>query len=164
MKQDRRSFLKNLGKAAVGAAAFTSIPAGKLFSASTDDIFFDISLAQWSLHRSLFNGDLDNLEFAETAKKEFGISAVEYVNQFFMDEATDQAYLKEMKKRADDAGVASVLIMCDGEGALGAADPQKRQQAVENHHKWVEAAQFLGCHSIRVNKLRELRGADKSRG
>jgi len=22
---------------------------------------------------------------------------------------------------------------------------------VENHHKWAEAAKFLGCHSIRVN-------------
>ena len=32
-----------------------------------------------------------------------------------------------------------------------ATDKTKRKQAVENHYKWVEAAKFLGCHSIRVN-------------
>ena len=56
-----------------------------------------------------------------------------------------------MKKRADDNGVRNVLIMCDGEGALGDADVARRQTAVENHYKWIEAAKYLGCHSIRVN-------------
>jgi L-ribulose-5-phosphate 3-epimerase len=41
--------------------------------------------------------------------------------------------------------------MCDAEGALGDPDEKKRQQAVENHYRWVEWAKFLGCHSIRVN-------------
>ena len=112
---------------------------------------FKISLAEWSLHRALFDGELDHLDFARTAREDFGIDAVEYVNQFFMDKATDQAYLQDMKQRAEDAGVQSLLIMCDGEGALGHPNEQERTQAVENHHKWVEAAQFLGCHSIRVN-------------
>jgi len=48
-------------------------------------------------------------------------------------------------------GITSVLIMCDGEGNLGDIDEKKRNEAVENHKKWVEAAKFLGCHSIRVN-------------
>lgn len=112
---------------------------------------FKISLAQWSLHRALFAKKLDNLDFARTAKADFGIEAVEYVNQFFKDKAKDQNYLREMKKRAEGEGVTSVLIMCDGEGHLGDPDNPKRAQAVENHYKWVEAAKFLGCHSIRVN-------------
>lgn len=151
MNQDRRSFLKTVGKAMLGSAALAGLPAGNLFSESTTDTFFDISLAQWSLHKALFDGDLDNLDFAATAKNEFGISAVEYVNQFFKDKANDQSYLKEMKQRAEDNGVRSVLIMCDGEGALGDPDESARKQAVENHHKWVTAAKYLGCHSIRVN-------------
>jgi sugar phosphate isomerase/epimerase len=56
-----------------------------------------------------------------------------------------------MKRRADDAGVKSLLIMIDGEGALGDPDEKKRRQAVENHFKWVEASKMLGGHSIRVN-------------
>ena len=112
---------------------------------------FQISLAQWSLHRSLRNGTIDNLDFAKTTKEEFGISAVEYVNQFFKDKAEDIDYLGEMKKRCEDNGVESLLIMCDGEGKLGDPDAAKRTQAVENHFRWVAAAKFLGCHAIRVN-------------
>lgn len=151
MNQDRRSFLKTIGKATLGGVVLTNLPVTNSLHASSKDIFFDISLAQWSLHKALFGGELDNLDFATTAKEQFGISAVEYVNQFFKDKATDQSYLRDMKERAGDAGVRNVLIMCDGEGALGNADAQKRQQAVENHYKWVDAAKFLGCHSIRVN-------------
>jgi sugar phosphate isomerase/epimerase len=76
---------------------------------------------------------------------------VEYVNQFFKDKANDQAYLGELKKRCSDLGVTSVLIMCDGEGEMADLDAKKRAKAVENHYKWVDAAKFLGCHSIRVN-------------
>jgi len=112
---------------------------------------FEISLAEWSLHLTLFAGELDNLDFPATAKQDFGIDGVEYVNQFFKDKAEDQSYLSELKRRADDNGVQNVLIMCDGEGNLGDPDGQARTQAVENHYRWVEAAKYLGCHSIRVN-------------
>ena len=73
------------------------------------------------------------------------------MNQFFKDKAKDQKYLAELKLRHDDLKVKAVLIMIDGEGALGDADEAKRTTAIENHYKWVEAAKFLGCHSIRVN-------------
>jgi len=123
----------------------------KLNGAETKEPLFKISLAQWSLHRMLKAGKLDNLDFPSFTKSEFGIDAVEYVNVFFKDKAKDNAYLTELKKRTDDIGVKNVLIMVDGEGHLGDPDETKRQKAVENHHKWVEAAKFLGCHSIRVN-------------
>ena len=119
------------------------------------DLFFQISLAEWSLNKELFGGKLTNLDFPAKAKNEFGINAVEYVNQFFKDKAKDQAYLKELKQRCDDLDVTSVLIMCDGEGGLGDTSEASRAKAVDNHKKWVEAAQFLGCHSIRVNAYGE---------
>ena len=112
---------------------------------------FEISLAQWSLHRSLYSGELEHLDFAKISKENFGIDAIEYVNSFFFEKAEDKSYLREMKNRADDYGVKSLLIMCDNEGSLGDPDNQKRQKAVENHYKWHEAAKYLGCHSIRVN-------------
>ncbi len=112
---------------------------------------FSISLAQWSLHKALRAGILDNLDFAKTAKENFGIEAVEYVNSFFKNKAKDTDYLGEMKQRAEDSGVQSLLIMCDGEGRLGDPDDAARTKAVENHYKWIEAAKFLGCHCIRVN-------------
>jgi len=118
---------------------------------------FEISLAQWSWHKRLFGQagpKLDNLDFAKEAHG-LGIQAIEYVNQFFKDKAEDTEYLAEMKKRAEDLDVISVLIMCDDEGSLGDPDARRRSQAVRNHHKWVHAARFLGCHSIRVNAYSE---------
>ncbi len=116
---------------------------------------FSISLAQWSLHKALYGRAMDNLDFAATAKTKFDIDAIEYVNQFFKDKAKDTDYLAQMKQRADDLGVTSLLIMCDGEGRLGDPDDAARKQAVENHYRWVEAAKLLGCHSIRVNAASE---------
>jgi len=113
---------------------------------------FTISLAEWSFHRAILSEKtMTNLDFVVRAKRDFGIDGVEYVNQCFMDKATDSAYLAELKKRCEGEGVQSVLIMCDREGNLGDPDDAKRKEAVTNHHKWAEAAKFLGCHSIRVN-------------
>jgi sugar phosphate isomerase/epimerase len=112
---------------------------------------FKISLAEWSLHKTLFAGKLDNLDFPKAARREFGIDAVEYVNQFFKDKAGDSDYVAELAKRSADEGVTNVLVMCDGLGDLGDPDDKARTQAIENHFPWVEAAKRLGCHSIRVN-------------
>lgn len=145
---NRREFLK---QCAVAGAGLSVLGWSEVVRAADAKPRFQISLAQWSLHKAIFDKKLDNLDFAKTAKKEFGIEAIEYVNQFFFDKAKDQSYLAEMKKRADGEGVKSLLIMCDREGNLGDPNAEKRTKAVENHYKWVEAAKFLGCHSIRVN-------------
>jgi sugar phosphate isomerase/epimerase len=112
---------------------------------------FNLSLAEWSLHRTLFAGQLDHLDFPKVAKQDYGIDAIELVNQFFKDKVRDGKYLADFKKRADDLGVRILLIMCDNEGMLGDEDGTKRKEAVENHYKWADAAKFFGCHSIRVN-------------
>ena len=112
---------------------------------------FRISLAQWSLHRALQSGKLTTLDFAKVAREEFGIEAIEFVNTFFKDKARDEEYLAALNERARDVGVKHLLIMVDGEGALGDADEDRRARAIENHVRWLEAAKALGCHSIRVN-------------
>lgn len=145
----RRDFIKRTGQVAAGLG-LSGLATGELLAMSKK-ADFKISLAEWSLHRTLFAKQLDNLDFAKSAKMDYGIDGIEYVNQFFKDKAKDKQYLAELKKRAKDHGVKSLLIMIDGEGALGDANDAKRTQAVENHYKWVEAAKFLGCHSIRVN-------------
>lgn len=146
----RRRFLQT---SAAGAAAIgcLSQPSFNLFAQDETKPWFEISLAEWSLHKALFAKEIDHLDFAKIAKEELGISAVEYVNQFFKDKALDEKYLDDMKKRAADHGVKSLLIMCDGEGRLGDPDEAARNKAVENHFKWLSAAKHLGCHSIRVN-------------
>ncbi len=143
----RRQFLTSAASSAA-ALALGSLPVA---AAAKKKPLYRISLAEWSLHRTLRSGKLDNLDFPKVTKQEFGIDAVEYVNQFFKDKARDKKYLAELKGRQEDLGVVSPLIMIDGEGALGDADEKQRTTAIENHYKWVEAAKTLGCHSIRVN-------------
>ncbi|HVR75482.1 MAG TPA: sugar phosphate isomerase/epimerase family protein [Planctomycetota bacterium] len=153
---ERRQFLGQATLFASGAALGLAPHGGSLAAAapaaeaSGRAPLFKLSLAQWSLNKAIFGKKLDNLDFAKKAN-ELGFDAVEYVNQFFKDRAADSKYLAEMKKRAAGEGVYSLLIMCDDEGNLGDPDPARRTRAVENHHKWVEAAAYLGCHSIRVN-------------
>ena len=157
MQKSRRTFLRDSGLIAAGISLYGLSACRSDNKATVENVeipeglFFKISLAQWSLHKALQGGKMDNLDFAARAKNDFGIEAVEYVSQFFQDKAKDKAYLAEMNKRADDNGVKNVLIMIDHEGDLGSTEKEPRKLAVENHYKWLDAAKTLGCHSIRVN-------------
>lgn len=111
---------------------------------------YPLSLAQFSLASEFYAGKHDTLAFPGRARKEFGISIVEYVSMFFKDKATDTAFLNELKKRAADNGVTNNLIMVDDEN-IADLDKDKRDHAVESHYKWVDAAKLIGCRSIRVN-------------
>ena len=146
---DRRKFITRSLTAGAGLA-FVNPAFGSFTSAQSATQSLEISLAQWSLHRKLFAGDMDHLDFARMSQG-FGCVGLEYVNAFFKDKATDVSYLKEMNSRAEDHQQKNILIMIDGEGGLAEKNAKKRLVNIENHYKWVEAAQVLGCHSIRVN-------------
>ncbi len=143
---DRRNFLKLTTAATVGIMLVSPALAGMAAKKS----HYKISLAEWSLHKTLFANEMTNLQFPVVAR-EMGIMGVEFVNQFFKDKAKDEKYLSELKKISKNEGVESVLIMCDGEGMVGHPEKEERLKTVENHKKWIDAAAFLGCHSIRVN-------------
>lgn len=112
---------------------------------------FSLSLAQWSLHRAFHGGTIDPADFPAVATREYGIDAVEYVNQFYMDKAGNGDYFRDLRKRCDDLAVRSVLIMCDVKEKLGDPDPAARRVAIDAHRPWLDAAQILGCHCVRVN-------------
>jgi sugar phosphate isomerase/epimerase len=144
---------------------------------------FQISLAQWSLHKTFFGVEsMDWAEFGKTLMESpddllkgpdpmefptmaagYGIHSIELVNTFYFSKATDMEYWAAFKKKCDEAGVSVGLIMCDALGNLGDADPQKQLEAVENHYNWVDVAKFLGAHSIRVNAAGEGSADDLAR-
>ena len=133
---------------------------------------YQISLAQWSFHKSYFGGpiedwdefgrqleaspddllkgDIDPKDFPELAAS-YGIKTIELVNVFYFSKAEDMDYWKVFKKKCKASRVKVGLIMCDRLGDLGDADADARNAAVENHHNWVDIASFLGAQSIRVN-------------
>lgn len=124
-----------------------------------DKPFFKLSLAQWSLHKAI-NDDktLDPIDFAEKASK-MGFEGLEYVNHLYnpyLNKGEDpkiamQNLLDTLKMKSKKFGMENLIIMIDGEGDLASDDDEEINKAVENHKKWVDAAAYLGCHSIRVN-------------
>ncbi|MCJ7466650.1 MAG: sugar phosphate isomerase/epimerase [Maribacter sp.] len=153
--KNRRTFIK---KAALGAAGISlprSVLGNHLLKTTQKMAQPKISLAQWSLHRALENGTVKAIDFANIAQNTYGLEAIEYVNQFYVDYATDENFWLGLKNRAGDAGVKSLLIMVDNEGYLGNSNDLERRTAVENHYKWINAAKLLGCHSIRINAFGE---------
>ena len=126
-------------------------------SATAKDVaqepFFKLSLAQWSLHRTFNEDGEDPFKFAEMAK-EAGFEGLEYVNHIYAKQIEELGFdtvIDSLNTLSEKQDMRNVLIMVDGEGDLADPDEEVRNQAVENHKKWIDAAQELGCHSIRVN-------------
>lgn len=119
---------------------------------------YQFSLAQWSLHKELFEGKKDPMNFAQDAK-DLGFTGLEYVSQLYVGDEVNypmknkgvDAVLKELKRRSDSLGMNNLIIMIDREGDLSFSDEEETKKAIENHKKWIDAAAFLGCHSIRIN-------------
>lgn len=142
---NRRNFLASGAQAAFGAMLLPEM-------LKPSPPFFKLSLAEWSLRELIWNGHMTNLDFPKIAKEVYGINGVEYVNQFFIDKAKDQEYLKELKQRSDDLGVQNVMIMVDlWDYPTASPDESTRLQSAEKHYEWIDAAHTLGCHGIRVN-------------
>jgi len=172
---NRRDALQLFGLASLAALASTdlvgaavgALPEDPVKSLgpvkNLDPVKNPISLAQWSLHRRFGFGRpeerpaviADPMDFPRITKEEFGLSRVEYVNSFYRPRIGEKTLGTELRKRCDDLGVTSLLIMCDGEGICGSADEAARATFASNHAKWLELAKALGCHSIRVNAIGE---------
>ena len=165
----RRNFIRNSSQAGL-ALSFLGMYAcketKKEVTTATDETssendaapFFKLSLAQWSIHNMIKDKGVDPYTFAEKAKS-WGFSGLEYVSQLYPpdlenDEYSEEAmagFIEKSNAEAKKHGLQNVLIMIDGQGKLAVSDAKERKEAVERHHKWVDAAKALGCHSIRVN-------------
>lgn len=143
----RRDFLKNTSVAAAGLAATTGLGGTTMAAKRT----YDISLAGWSLHRAIGKGagQKDMLEMPQISSDEFGIQAIELVNQML--KSSDAAYMKKLAANASKHDVKILLIMIDGAGDAGSTRDKSREKAVENHKNWIDIAADLGCHSVRMN-------------
>ncbi|MBI4661535.1 MAG: DUF1080 domain-containing protein [Verrucomicrobia bacterium] len=143
----RRTFLK----LTVGSSFSFSVFPVRLMQADEPNNLFMISLAEWSLNKTLRAGKMTNLDFPRVAKRDFEIDCIEFVDQFFHDKAKDTQYLRELKSRAEGEGVKMGLIMLDTTGDLGAREKSERDKAVEKTFEWIDAANYLGCRMVRIN-------------
>ncbi len=145
----RRDFLS---LSAAGLALGTVAP---LRATRQDHRDFKISLNESSLGKSLKQKKIDHLDLAAIAKKEFGITAIEYVTRYFSEHARNEKYIKQMNQRAAEEGVRQILIVVNDAGSLADAEADKRAAALKAHQPWIDLAKTLGCHSVCVRMAGE---------
>ncbi|MBN1337725.1 MAG: TIM barrel protein [Bacteroidales bacterium] len=146
----RRGFIEK--SLALGAGSLVAPSLLNMQSAQADPIRVgknDISLAQWALVDEIREGKWKTLDFPKVARKDFGLNGIEFVNTLF--EVPTLNYLNQLKRNAEAEGVKMVLIMVDSEGETCTPSEEERKQTVINHRKWIDIAQYLGCHAIRTN-------------
>ena len=148
----RTEFIK---LASTGALGISSL--GYLSCESQKEIFFKLSLAQWSLHKAIRGGEMSPYLFAEKSK-DLGFTGLEYVNQLYDDvmKSEDKSssiknFILKNNQLASDNGMDNVLIMIDEEGDLAGEDEEKRLKSIDNHKLWIDTAAEMNCTSVRLN-------------
>ncbi|SIT11485.1 Xylose isomerase-like TIM barrel [Zobellia uliginosa] len=156
----RRQFITNTVSAGVVSALSPTLLTASSMLTMKDPrrVNDDISLAQWALVDEFKSGKLNTLDFPRIAREGFDLNGIEFVNILF--DVPTSRYINELKKNANDHGVEMVLMMVDQEGETAAETAKARKQTVDNHKKWIDIAQELGCHAVRTN-CRGPEGADK---
>ena len=165
----RRKFIRNASTAGLGITLLGTYACKETKKETNDHLengsddsavepFFELSLAQWSIHKMIREDGVDPYTFAEKAKN-WGFTGLEYVSQLYNPELADADYSEEAmanfvsksNAEAEKHGMKNVLIMIDGQGNLAVSDEAERNETVVKHKKWVDAAAGMGCHAIRVN-------------
>ena len=148
----RKEFIK---LASTGALGISSL--GYLSCESQKEIFFKLSLAQWSLNKAIRGGEMSPYLFAEKSK-DLGFTGLEYVNQLYDDvmKSEDKSssiknFILKNNQLASDNGMDNVLIMIDEEGDLAGEDEEKRLKSIDNHKLWIDTAAEMNCTSVRLN-------------
>lgn len=150
----RKEFIKLASTSALGISSL-----GYMSLEKPKELFFKLSLAQWSLHKNIKYGDMDPYEFAQVAKS-FNFSGIEYVTALYdnvmkvRDGDMSKAitfWARKNKKLAEINDIKNVLIMIDEIEGLAEENKSRRLKAVENHKMWIDAAEIMGCESVRLN-------------
>jgi len=166
----RRNFIRNSSQAGIAVSLLGMYACKENKKTETENTevesamkkvaepFFKLSLAQWSIHKMIREDGVDPYTFAEKAKN-WGFTGLEYVSQLYNPELSDAdyseeamaAFVEKSNAEAKKHGLENVLIMIDGQGNLAVNDEAERNETVEKHKKWVDAAAAMGCHAVRVN-------------
>jgi len=150
----RKEFIKLASTSALGISSL-----GYMSLKKPKELFFKLSLAQWSLHKNIKYGDMDPYEFAQVAKS-FNFSGIEYVTALYdnvmkvRDGDMSKAitfWARKNKKLAEINDIKNVLIMIDEIEGLAEENKLRRLKAVDNHKMWIDAAEIMGCESVRLN-------------
>ena len=91
---------------------------------------------------------VDLAGFAAFVKQEFGLTAIEPLDQHFPSQTT--AYMRELRAALDHLGMRVANLPIDASVDLGSSDPETHQQALDVYRTWIDHAVVLGSPSVRI--------------
>ncbi len=131
---------------ALAVAALSGTPASGL----SPEPWIRMSIHPISLRPLFKDGSLDPLSYPKFVRETFRIDRCEHDTQFFAGRLGDESYFKELRRRCDDAGVESRVLLVSPETPLTAAGGDQRSKALDEHLRWRDVAGILGCEFLRV--------------
>lgn len=117
------------------------------------------AVQQYSFNHQIRSGEMKIEDFPKTVVEGTGIKALEYFNGHFEELAGNLPFFRDLRKRCDDLGATSTMMLCRSADALDSPDASERKRAVEGYRPWLEGTKVLGGKYIRVD-VRHKGGAD----
>ena len=149
----RRNFLQGSVQSVAGLAAGSLLAQANALAAADDR--FELSIHQYSLKKLFEEGQLDTFAYPGFVKEQFGFTNVEFAVEFCDALRADPKKGDAIRDRSEQLGVKHRALLCGAEPTLDAPNEKDRQAAVEDHLKWAEVAEHLGCEFIRVRASTE---------
>ncbi len=154
MKNNRRKFIRNSLK----LLPLTFFPF-ESFSHLNKKNKLKIALQVYSFAPLIIQRKFDLLEFPNLLRNTYNVSGAEYWSIGFLGKENEKNYLLDLKKRSHDLGIDNLIILVDNIDlltmengpSLASSNKNDRDNAINFHKKWIDVANTIGCHSIRIN-------------
>ena len=158
MKKNRRKFIKNIIKNTAAVSLVSPLLNNDLF-ANYLSKKIKISLQCFSFASEFYTGKFDLSNFSKIIRETYNLDGAEYWSIPFMGKEKNSSFLSELKQKSNDYGVKNTIILVDlldmetmkQGNSLASVNKKERNQAVEDHKPWIDAAKSIGCDSIRIN-------------
>ena len=158
MNQNRRKFITNIFKSTAAISLSSSLLNNSLF-ANYLSKKLKISLQCFSFASEFYKGKFDLSNFSKIVRETYNLDGAEFWSIPFMGKEKNSIFLNELRQKSNDYGIKNTIILVDlldmqtmkQGNSLASIDKKERNQAVEDHKPWIDAAKSIGCDSIRIN-------------
>tara|TARA_Y100000768_G_scaffold250886_1_gene190591 strand:- start:98 stop:1096 length:999 start_codon:yes stop_codon:yes gene_type:complete len=158
MNQNRRKFIKNIFKSSAAISLSSPLLNNDLFANYVSNKL-KISLQCFSFASEFYKGNFNLSNFSKIVRETYNLDGAEFWSIPFMGKEKNSFFLNELRQKSNDYGIKNTIILVDlldmqtmkQGNSLASIDKKERNQAIEDHKPWIDAAKSIGCDSIRIN-------------
>ena len=158
MKQNRRKFINDMFKSTTAISLSSSLLNNNLFANYISNKL-KISLQCFSFASEFYKGNFDLSNFSKIVRETYNLDGAEFWSIPFIGKEKNSSFLNELRQKSNDYGIKNTIILVDlldmqtmkQGNSLASIDKKERNQAIEDHKPWIDAAKSIECDSIRIN-------------